>query len=97
MFRPEHGNRRLLRNQLCSLQCRRQDLVAAALDDARDKPELLRLRRGEVARGVRQLIQQAVVPDDLRQARERADVGGEANVDFLCVMVSLHTTSIYRR
>ena len=83
VFRPKHGDRRLLRDQLRGLQRRGDDLVPAAGHDARDEPALLRLRRGEGARGERELGDEALVARHLWHARERADVGGEADVDFL--------------
>lgn len=57
MLRPQHSDRRLLCDQVRSLQSSGKDLIAAALDDARDEAELLCLRRGKVARGIRELIQ----------------------------------------
>ena len=82
-LRPEHRDGRLLRDQLRGLQRRGDDLVPAAGHDARDEPALLRLRRGEGARGERELGDEALVARHLWHARERADVGGEADVYFL--------------
>ena len=59
------------------------DGVAGAGHDARDEPELERLGGGEGARGERELGGEGRVAGELWEARERADVGGEPDVDFL--------------
>ncbi len=59
------------------------DFIAPSWNHLRHEPELVRLRGGECARGVRELAQQRVVARDLREERERADVRRKPNVDLL--------------
>lgn len=83
VLRPQHRDGRLLRDHARERERGAHDIVAPTRNDARDKAHALRLGRGEVARGVRELVHEALVARDLGQARERPDVGGEADVCFL--------------
>ncbi len=83
MLRACDRDRRLLCDELCNLQRRCSNLIAATLHNARDKAHLLRLGGGEVTSGVRKLVHQAVITGDLGDARERPDVCRQADVHFL--------------
>lgn len=83
VLRPCHSNGAFRSNELGKLKCLMHNLVAATRYHLRHEPELVRLRGGERARGVRELAQQRVVARDLREERERADVRRQPDVDLL--------------
>ena len=88
-LRPHHRDGRLLRYKLRRLERGGDDLVPPPLHDARDEPELLRLRGGEGPRGEGELVHEALVPGHFGHAREGADVCCEADVDFLSICIQV--------
>lgn len=72
------------RNDLGQLHRRLLDALLSASDNARDQAELLRLGRSKVARGESELVEERGVARHPREALQRANVGGETDVDFLC-------------
>ena len=93
MLRSQHGNRRLLSNQLGRLQGCSEDLVAAALHDTRHKTHFLCLGRGKVAACEGELTDEALITGDLGCPRERADVSRKANVNFLVSQSQTHSSA----
>lgn len=75
---------RRTRNDLCELDCLVCDTLLSTRDNPAHEPELLRLGRSKVARREGQLSNERRVGRHARETLERADVGGEGNVDFLC-------------
>ena len=83
VFRAEYGDGRLLGDKLRQLERGCDNLIAPALHDARHETHLLRLCCREVASCKCELVHEALVPCEFREAGECPDVGCEANVYFL--------------
>jgi hypothetical protein len=59
------------------------NLLAAALNNVRDKAELLSLSRTKLAAGEGELASLRAVADDLGETLEGANISGKANLDLL--------------
>lgn len=94
VLRAQDGDRRFLRYKLGRLERGGDDIIPAALYDTRDEPSLLCLSRGEVARGVRELVDEALITCDLGQAGECTDVSCKADIHFLKI-IRLSMTGMY--
>lgn len=77
-----HGDGALPRDEGGQLEPSLHGLLFG-LVDLRDEALLQCLLRGEVPRRERQVLDPGVVAYDLGQASEGANVGGDANIDFL--------------
>ena len=83
VFRARHRDRALCGDELGELKGLLHDFIATALNDFRYKPQLLGLDGRESSRGVSKLAHKRVVPSDLGQERQRADVRCKSDVNFL--------------
>ena len=83
MFRARHRNRALCGDEFGELKGLLYDFIATALNDFGYKPQFLGLDRRESSRSVSELAHERVVPGNLGQERQRADVRCESDVDFL--------------
>lgn len=87
MLRSDHRDRRLAGDDFGQLDGCGHDFLATAGYDAAHETYLPRLGRLEGARGEGEFPREALVADDLREAREGADIRGEAHIDFLCIVL----------
>lgn len=74
MFRACHSHRRFRRNELRGLERSAYDLLLASRHDPAHEPEFARFGGSKIARGERELADEALVSRDFRKARERSDV-----------------------
>ena len=83
VFRARHRDRALCGDEFGELKGLFHHFIATALNNFGYKPQFLSLDRRESSRSVSKLAHERVVPSDLGQERQRADVRCKSNVDFL--------------
>jgi hypothetical protein len=85
MFRARNCDRAFSCNKFSKLKGLLHDLIPTALNNFGYKSEFLSLDSRERSRSIGKLPHQRVVPSDLGQESQRADVRCKANVNLLFV------------